>query len=753
MYEELQQHAVKLRLEVAERERAERELLKFRAAVDQSTDGIFLIDPATSRILDSNRTAYEKLGYSREELLTCGVTDFEVELPEHFQWDEHVREVRAAGRLTFNGCHRRKDGSTYPVEVSIRYIAAASGDLMIAVVRDVTERRERERTILHLSRMHAVLSGINTLIVRERSREVLFREACRIAVDVGGFKLAWIGLIENDVLRPVAMQGDDGGHLAQLRINITSAEPGECEPTTLAMRDGQPHGSQDVAGDPGLADWRETLLALGIRSFVALPLKVAGRLAGCINLYAGDAGFFDEAEMTLLAELAGDIAYAMEFIVQKEESDYLAYYDPLTGLANRRLFLERVEEYLDAARRIKRLVAVGLLNLDNFRSINSSLGQAAGDELLKAVAGRLTRVAGSPNFLARIVADQYAVVMPNLEDVTDLAQVLKDSLIKRLSRPVPIESQEVRISGKGGFAVFPGDGEDAETLLRNAESALKNAKRSGESVVFYTERMGKALSERLGLENQMRRAFEQHEFVLHYQPKVDLRSGGICGAEALIRWNSPELGLVPPVKFIPLLEDTGMIVEVGRWALQQAVEDRRRWQASGLSAPRIAVNVSPLQMKQPDFVEVVCASVVTSAERAPGIDLEVTESMLMGDIETAIARLGALREKGINTAIDDFGTGYSSLAYLARLPVAAVKIDRSFVIKMAENADTMAIVSTIITLAHSMNLKVVAEGVDSPEQLKFLRLLKCDEIQGYLFSKPLPADEFAALLKEGRRLA
>jgi EAL domain-containing protein (putative c-di-GMP-specific phosphodiesterase class I) len=312
-----------------------------------------------------------------------------------------------------------------------------------------------------------------------------------------------------------------------------------------------------------------------------------------------------------------------------------------------------------------------------------------------------------------------------------------------------VEDHELRVSTKAGIALFPNDAADAETLLRNAEAALRKAKASGERHLFYTQQMTQRVAEKLTLENKLRQALEKSEFVLHYQPKINLETRAIVGVEALIRWQSPELGLVPPMKFIPLLEETGLILEVGSWALNRAALDHRGWAEKRLKAPRVAVNVSPIQLRQRNFVALLEQAIMEGI--APvGVDLEITESVIMEDIEATIEKLKNARDLGMNIAIDDFGTGYSSLAYLAKLPVGFLKIDRSFIITMLKDVNTMTLVSTIISLAHSLKLKVVAEGVESEDQAHMLRLLRCDEMQGYLFSKPLPYEGLISLLNKSR---
>jgi EAL domain-containing protein (putative c-di-GMP-specific phosphodiesterase class I) len=314
-----------------------------------------------------------------------------------------------------------------------------------------------------------------------------------------------------------------------------------------------------------------------------------------------------------------------------------------------------------------------------------------------------------------------------------------------LAEPFHVLGTELRLAAKAGVTLFPNDGADAELLLRNGEAALAKAKELGERYVFYTSALTARTGEQLTLESRLRQALEKQEFVLHYQPKVDLEARRIVGVEALIRWQSPALGLVPPGDFIPLLEETGLILDVGAWAFAKAVEDHFKWIKLGLPAPRVAVNVSAIQLRRRDFVATVRDALKGGAV-PPGVDLEITESLVMEDIESNMQKLKDVRSLGLSIAIDDFGTGYSSLGYLARLTVQTLKIDRSFIITMLTDSDTMTLVQTIISLAHSLRLKVVAEGVDEEEQAKVLRLLRCDEMQGFLFSRPVPFEQMTALL-------
>jgi len=628
-----------------------------------------------------------------------------------------------------------------------RFAGDAAGNVlrMDVISRDITERREHERKLSQLSRVHAVLSGINSAILRVRSRDELFRDACRIAVGAGQFRMAWVGVVDPEAkdVKPIAWDGEVRGFFDNAPLAVT--ETGGQSLVGQALREKKPVISNDVQNDAQRMMKKECL-ERGINSLAALPLVVGGEAVGVLALYASEIGFFDSEEMQLLVQLAGDIAFALEHIGQEERLTYLAYYDALTGLPNRALFHERLTQLLHAAKGGRTQVVVAAGDINRFRLINDTLGRQAGDALLREFAQRLKTIWPEPDHVARISADIFAGALADVRDPGNIAYSIDKTVAAIIEAPFTVEGKELRIATTAGVAVFPTDGEDADTLFRNAEAALEKAKESGERYLFYRPEMNSRVAETLLLENKLRQAIEGDQFVLHYQPKVDGRSGRVCGLEALIRWQDPETGLVPPMKFIPILEETGMILEVGQWAIRKALEDSRPWRMKDGSPPRIAVNVSPIQLQQRSFVEAVRRSVEEAGGEGCQLDLEITEGLIMRNIEENIPKLSAIREMGLQIAIDDFGTGYSSLAYLAKLPVNALKIDRSFIVTMTSNPQSMTIVSTIISLAHSLDLKVIAEGVDAEEQAKYLRLLSCDEMQGYLFSRPVPPDKVEDLL-------
>jgi len=671
-------------------------------------------------------------------------------------WPDLASQYEAHDRTVFETNNASRSTVTFPQGDHLHHYLVqkfpiqdreGGAILLGSIAVDFTERLSAEEKIARLSRIHAVLSGINSAIVRIRDKDELLWEACRIAVEHGRFRLAWIGWLDQDTLevRPAASAGGQAGYLAQIRVSARDDLPEGKGIIGNAMRDGKPVIVNDVAVDPRMRYARDAI-AHGLRAAVALPLQVEGRSVGAMMLYAGETGVFDHEEMTLLAELAGDISFALDHIEKEERLHYLAYYDALTGLPNTALFCERVNQMLHTAERQRRAVAVAVFDLDRFRQVNDSLGRSAGDALLRQVADCM-RAVGETDNVARIGSNQFAAAFTEIDDPAQLAHLLEEKFCGSMGRIFEIDGRELRVSSTAGVSFFPADGADTQALLGNAEAALKKAKTSGHRYLFYAPAMNAQVADRVSLESRLRRAIDRNEFVLHYQPKVDAGTGALAGVEALLRWNDPERGLVQPGEFMPLLEETGLILLVGVWVLKQASADYRDWRARGLDVRRIAVNVSPLQLRDSRFVTNVLDAIACQDGDDRPFELEITESLLMENIEDNVHRLKELREHGIATVIDDFGTGHSSLSYLAKLPATTVKIDRMFVETMDDNADNMSIISTIISLAHTLKLKVVAEGVETDEQARLLRLLKCDELQGYYFSRPLPSHDIERMYR------
>ena len=741
--------------EIAERKHIQEEQARLVAIIEATPDFVATGD-LDDHALYINQAGLRMLGYEpgqdvSELRVGAGQPDWvlklirEIGIPhaiEHGTWSGESAFLLPDGKempvLQVVIAHKRPDGS-------VEYLST--------IARDITLRKANETRIKRLNRIYSVLSGINTMIVRVREQDELFREACRIAVEHGRFVFAWIGKLDAAIqqVTPVAQAGRDDGYLAQ--INLTSREdtPGNCALTAQALTEVKPVICNDIASDERMAALRSEALSRGYRSAVVLPLILEGKPAGVFVLYAPEPGVFDDEEMLLLIEVAGDISFAMDNLKKEEKLNYLAYYDVITGLPNRALFYDRLDQLLHDAQSGE-MIAVLAIDLERFRVINETFGRHAGDALLKQVAERLITMEVGADHLARISADCFALVLTNIREVADVVRFLENRVATVLTKPFKLEDQELRLSARVGIAIFPVDGKDADTLFRNAEAAVKKAKLSGDKYLFYTPALNARAAEKLTLENKLRRALEQEQLVLHYQPKVDLKNNRICGLEALMRWNDPETGLVPPWKFIPLLEETGMIIEAGAWALARAMADYQDLQKKNLSPPRIAVNVSQVQLQRNDFVSMVERVVSGSGGVPGGLEIEITESLVMQDVEANILKLRAIREMGMEVAIDDFGTGYSSLSYIAKLPINALKIDRAFIINMSSSADDLSIVSAIISLAHSLSLRVIAEGVETDEQAKLLRLLKCDEIQGFLFSPGVPIAQIEEFLRDKKSL-
>jgi diguanylate cyclase (GGDEF)-like protein/PAS domain S-box-containing protein len=739
--------AVVMHVDVTNQKRGEIDLRRFAAAMDATTDALYLVDRPTMRFIHVNEAACTMQSQTRSRLLASSPAQV-LETPEEQLAEIYDKLIDSSvDAKPEELLRRRSDGTDAWVELR-RHAQRTDGRwTIVTMLRDVTNRKEAERRIIHLNRVHAMLSGINTLIVRVRDRNELFSEACRIATDEGGFRMIWIGLIDHKLQKivPVASVGARDDFMAEIRDGLTLQE-GSTHGSTMtarAVREAKPTVANNLEGNTSVV-FHEQHFAAGIRSMAVLPLLIGGAVVGAVALYAYETEFFHEGEMKLLTELTGDIAFAIDHIEKQERLDYLAYYDVLTGLANRALFLERTAQYIRGAASGRRKLALFLIDLERFKNINDSLGRPAGDLLLKQVAAWLTRAVGDANLVARVDADHFGVVLPDIRHMRDVMRMLRKTMLEFLAHPFQLNDAVFRIAAKVGVAVCPNDGTDADTLFKNAESALKKAKLSGDKYLSYSQNMTVSDAGRLTLENQLRQALERQEFVLFYQPKVNLVTGEVTGAEALLRWNDPLTGLVNPNRIIPILEETGMMHDVGRWALNEAVASYRRWRANGLQAVCIAVNVSPMQLRNRGFLAEIRHAIGDDPLAAAGLELEITESLIMEDVRASISSLRAIRELGVRIAIDDFGTGFSSLSYLARLPVHTLKIDRSFVIDMGAGPEGLALVSTIINLAHSMKLNVVAEGVETDEQSRLLRLLNCDEIQGYWFGHPVPRDVFEA---------
>jgi diguanylate cyclase (GGDEF)-like protein len=620
---------------------------------------------------------------------------------------------------------------------------------------DLTEEKER------VARMLSALSASNEAILRAETREHLFRLVCETAVLGGKFTMITIALAEpgTDILRIAAVSGP-GSDLSRGIKMATSADCPEGRGLTgTAFRTREPCISNDYLADQRRTAFHGFARDTGAKSGAALPLLSRGLSVGVLLFMSADRDTFTPEFVELLQRLAANVSFALENFDRADERKqaeerikYLATHDGLTGLPNRSMFSQLLSFSIRAAERYQRHCAVLFIDLDRFKIVNDSLGHAVGDALLIEVAARLRSNVRASDVVARLGGDEFVVVLNEVTESGQVAAVAR-SLLSVLSNPLELNGIECRVTASIGIAMFPEDGTDEQTLTKNADIAMYLAKAEGKNDVrFFSKEIETQSIERLTLEAGLRHALERNELRLHYQPKLDVATGQIAGVEALLRWMHPELGLLPPMSFIPLAEETGLIVPIGRWVMQTACAQHVAWLRDGLPPISMAINVSPRQFSDKNLLADIDEALAASGMDPMQLQIEITESMVMLNVERAIEVLDQIQSRGVRLAIDDFGTGYSSMSMMKRFPIDTIKIDRSFIRDVARNSEDKAIAQAIIDMGKALGLTVVAEGVETIEQDEFLRSHACDELQGFLFSKPAAANEVAKLIR-GQRVS
>lgn len=717
---------------------------RLRDIVEASQDWIWELD-AAGRFTFSNGTVQNILGYRPEEILGHEFDELlhpddgwrrPSLLPDTVAGEDSIRGVRARW-LHRDGTVRWLERSATVVREGPAVVGYRGND------RDVTLRLAQEARIARLNRGQLLLTSVNAAVARARERAALLQEICRLAVERGGYARALVALHDgpDPDLRPVAWHGTLEGALDTLLLPL-QARPSRAEAplaqTALLTRRaawiahlGPPAGKDEVTANA-------TLRALGVQSLAVLPLHNDSETLGVLSLESREPDVFDSEELQVLGEIAAEVVQSLQTIRREETLHFLSWYDPLTQLARRELFCERLALICSEP---ETPGAVIVLELQDIGLVNDTFGRNVGDEMLRIAANRLRLHLGNPDRLAYLGGGTFAVALSGSDaEPGGIAQV-RNRLHEIFSESMHVGEREVDMQVRTGIARHPQDADSPATLVQHAETALRRAKIMGLDDYDYTVTLNQELAERLLTGQRLHRALAQQQYLLHYQPIVDLESGRVVGTEALLRWTDPPRGMVSPDSFIPLLEESGHIVDVGQWVLDRVARDAETLQRAGLSGLRLAVNISPLQLRRPDFVERVLHAAAETENRGAVLEIEITESMLMQDLDASVDKLAELRRAGIVVSIDDFGTGYSSLALLARLPIDCLKIDRSFITPLASDGASMTVVQTVIALARSFNLRTTAEGVENPEQLALLKLLKCDHGQGYHFGRPAPLEQ------------
>jgi PAS domain S-box-containing protein/diguanylate cyclase (GGDEF)-like protein len=724
---------------------------RLRDIIDTAQDWIWELDPG-GRFVFSSESVRHILGITAQESLG---QDFR-ELIHPDDCKRFEAALLALGPKARSGSGlvtrwRSRAGEHRWLEANVLALSAARGMVtgFRGTLRDVTARRHAEERVQRLTRMLQMQSGINAAVVHTRDRAELLREASRLAMEVCRYDHVLVVMRdpESGIGKPIFWAGLGGDYAGPTEFLVGDGTEPDATLAGRALRTGEIVVCSDLRLTEPTVAGREHLLELGIRSIVSLPLKVGASTIGALNLASREVDAVRDEELRLLQEVASSLSFALQSRQNEAAAQYLASYDPLTGLAKRALLCERIDALLAAPGVDESRPAVVVFDVDRLSSVNDTFGRHVGDLLLQQAADRLKKGVDDHERIGYLGGGTFALVLPQLDtSEANVAALLESTVFKDA---FVIEGHEVRAGFKSGIVRYPSEGREGNVLVQHAEAALKVAKDAGEPYLHYQLKMHSDMAQRIALEHRLRAAIDEQRFVLFYQPQVSVSTGRIEAVEALLRWNDPEWGLVAPDRFLPVLESSGLIVAVGDWALRQAAADCLRWQSSALGPLRVAVNVSALQIRRRSFVPQVLAAVSGWPMQGYGIDLEITETGLLQDLESTTRKLRELREAGVRIAIDDFGTGYSSLGLLSRLPVDLLKIDRVFISGLPDDRASRTLVSSIISLAFAFDLVAVAEGVETAAQLAALRAMNCPQSQGYLHARPMPAAALEELLAGG----
>ncbi|QNM96519.1 sensor domain-containing protein [Chitinimonas koreensis] len=685
---------------------------------------------ADGTVREANLYAGSILGLPHNALTGRPLWDFEIGL-DLAAWQRRWNEVKTSGSGSWRAVMRTAAGGRVPIEVYASHLAFETEEFIVAYGRDIVDQARAEG-LLNLQHrvLESMAAGQSLGQVMDRcAREV---EALSPAVRCS------ILLLEGDRLRHGAAPSLPGGFMAAidgLQIGPAAGSCGTAAYYNRAVEVGS------IETDPLWDGYRDLARAAGLRACWASPIRAGdGRVLGTFALYYGEEGRPDAFDLRLVEACTRLIGIAIERLESEQRVHTLAFFDGLTGLPNRALLADRVELALARAQRDDGSLALLFIDLDRFKTVNDSLGHAVGDRMLRTVARRLEDTVRESDTVCRLGGDEFVLLLPDC-DMAGAAAVA-EKLIGAVAEKMAFDGLTLTASASVGIALYPADAGDYDTLLRHADAAMYRAKEKGrDTYCFYRRDMNEGAARRLEIEAALRDALALGQLLLHYQPQTGIPDGRLYGLEALVRWRHPEWGMVSPAQFIPVAEESGLIDAIGRWVLDQACRQLAQWQAAGLAVPRVAVNLSARQFRHDDVPAMVADTLARNGVAAECLTLEITESLMMMRDEGTLEALQRLVASGVTLAVDDFGTGYSSLSYLRRFPVRELKLDQSFVRALGDDPQDRALASAVVRIGQSLSLTVVAEGVETAEQLAFLREEGCEVAQGYHFARPMPADQ------------
>jgi diguanylate cyclase (GGDEF)-like protein/PAS domain S-box-containing protein len=721
------------------------ERISLQTLIDWLPDNLWVKD-AKSRFVISNKITATRMGLAGPEDL-LGKTDLELLPPEIAQ--------------KFFADEQKIIQSGQPMLDMEEYVLDASGRKTWILTTKVPLRNDRNEIFGVAGISRDITERTLADALRDGQSDIL--QMIAMSAPLGSVLDHLMRLVESQLIGifgSVLLLDNDGLHL---RHGAAPSLPEAYTKAVDGVRIGPKVGScgtavyrreavivADILSDPLWDDYRELAAQYDYRSCWSTPiLSHQGDVLGVFAMYSMSVREPTLIELRLIDTIIRIAGIAIERKHAEDRIQFMANHDALTGLPNRTLLKDRLEQALLHAQRYDRWVTVVFIDLDNFKFVNDSLGHNAGDELLKVVADRMVESVRETDTVVRLGGDEFVVLLVDQPKNADIVTATLQKLRSAIAEGVRIEGHDLRVTGSIGIANYPNNGTDADALLASADAAMYRAKEIGrDNFQFYTPELNTKVHEKFLLQEELRNAVTRSEFVLSYQPQVDLRTGHIFAVEALIRWQHPTQGVVSPVKFIPMAEESGLIVPIGDWVLREACRQNKAWQDAGLPLVTMCVNVSARQFREKSLIGAVVNALSESGLDARYLELELTESLIMQDVEQAVATMKELQRLGVQLSIDDFGTGYSSLAALKTFPVARLKIDKSFIDDLPSNENDRAVASAVILLGQKLNLRVIAEGVETDEQVAFLRENNCDEMQGYHFSKPIPPQEIARMLDE-----